>query len=172
MAQTTSPKPSRMRPWLRVLLFASLALNLAVAGMAAGVFLRGGPLRDHHGDRDFVTPYTRAFDEDQRRDLRRALRDGFVAQRGKDGARPDLIQDYRDALTVLRADPFDPSAMARVLDRQSARAAERQSMGQEVLGTYLAALTPEARAAYAQRLEDEINHLANRRERWQRSNPR
>ncbi|WGW05597.1 periplasmic heavy metal sensor [Tropicibacter oceani] len=172
MADKDSPTPPRMRPWLRVLLFASLALNLAIAGMAAGVVLRGGSPHDRHESRDFVTPYTRAFDERQRDDLRRALRDGYLTRKDKDGARDDLTLDYRAALDVLRSEPFDAAAMAAILERQGARTADRQAMGQQVLSTYLAALSPQEREAYAQRLAQEITRLEARRERWKRDSSR
>ncbi|MFW2544654.1 periplasmic heavy metal sensor [Primorskyibacter sp. 2E107] len=165
---TGPDRPTGKRRWLRALLFVSLALNLAVIGLAVGLMLRGAPPRGpERGGADYVMPYTRALDADQRRAVWRDLKRDFSERRDQHGKdRQDLIQDYRDALAVLRADRFDSAAMMAILDRQSARATERQQVGQQVLNAYLASLTPEARAAYAARLAREIDHLQERRNRW------
>ncbi|MBE9639937.1 periplasmic heavy metal sensor [Salipiger mangrovisoli] len=158
---SASPKASRAPRWMRLLLLGSLALNLAVAGVVAGGLLRhGGPDRDGPPrGRDFITPYTRAFSEDQRRELGHKLFSSFERKQG-DRPRPAPFGDYRSAVEVLRADPFDSAAFAQALTAQDARAAERQKMGQQVLVDYVSALSPEARTAYADRLEAELDDLA------------
>ncbi|WP_425102454.1 periplasmic heavy metal sensor [Tropicibacter sp. S64] len=165
-------KPPRTRPWLRALLFVSLALNLVVVGLAVGLVLRGGPPHPPRGGADYVIPYTRALDEDQRRAVWRDLRQDFRDKRRQDAPGPDMIADYRDALDVLRADPFDPAAMMAVLERQTARATDRQVTGQKVLSAYLASLSPTDRAAYAARLAQEIDQLEQRRNRWREGRTR
>ena len=59
-------------------------------------------------------------------------------------------------LAVLRAEPFDAGAFAEVLDRQNARAAARQQRGQEILVSYVAAMSPEGRAAFADRVAEAL----------------
>ncbi|MCA0939518.1 periplasmic heavy metal sensor [Yangia mangrovi] len=158
-----APKPSRSPGWMRWLLLASLALNLAVVGVVAGGLLRHG--RPEHGGpprgREFITPYTEAFSKDQRRELGRQLFSSFERKQG-DRPRPAPFGDYRNALSLLRAEPFDSAAFSEALSAQDARAAERQKMGQQVLVEYVTALSPEARAAYADRLEAELDELAKR----------
>ena len=150
----------RMALWLRLVLFASLALNLAVAGVVVG-----GVLRGHDGfhppprGRDFVFPYTHALDEDQRRELGRSLRGRIERQRDTRG---DFLAEYRTAIETLRTEPFDPAAFAATLDRQGARAERRQEEGQRMLVEYVAGLSPEQRAVYAQRLEDKISEIGKR----------
>ena len=150
-----------MSGWVRVVFFASLALNLLVVGLVAGLIWNGGPPRaDALSGRDGVTPYTRAFDDSQRRAIRRALRRAFVeGRRDREG----LVGPYREALELLRADPFDAVAMAAVLDRQAAFSEQRRQRGQEVLTRFLAGLSVAERQAYADRLEDEIARLQRRR---------
>ncbi|MBY6004603.1 periplasmic heavy metal sensor [Salipiger bermudensis] len=157
----TTAKTPKMTTGLRVLLFASLAANLAVAGVVAGLFLtrpdidRDGPPRG----RDFVFPYTHALKEEQRRELGRTLRGQVERQRDTPG---DFLDEYRTAIEILRAEPFDPAAFAATLDRQGERAENRQAKGQRLLVDYVAQLTPEERAAYAQRLEDRIREVSEK----------
>lgn len=151
-----------MRGWVKAVLVGSLALNLLVAGLAVGAFLHGPPGHTPR-DRDPALPFTRAFDEDQRRDLRRALHAEF-RQRREDGS--GLIEDYQQALTVLRAEPFDPEALRAALEAQGARADMRRVRGQAILAQMLGNMSPEARRAYADRLEHELQDILDRRERW------
>ena len=151
-----------MRGWLKAVLFGSLALNLLVAGLAVGVVFDGPPGHPPR-DRDPALPFTRAFDEDQRHDLRRALRKEFDKRRG-DGS--GLIEDYREALAVLRAEPFDAEALKAALDKQGARAETRRERGQQILAEMLAGMSPADRKAYADRLERELDEILERRARW------
>lgn len=151
-----------MRGWLRVVLFASLAMNLLIVGLVAGAAFRGGPFRDGGpGGREPVTPYTRAFEEDQRKDLRRALARAFVGAR--DGTRSEITLAYREALGLLRADPYDADAMRAVLRKQAELSDTRRRKGEDVLGSYLAGMTVEERRAYADRLEAEIVRFGRKR---------
>ncbi|WP_421905017.1 periplasmic heavy metal sensor [Mameliella sp.] len=156
-----SEKENTARPgrWLRILLFLSLALNLLVVGAAVGFFLNGPPAP--RGDRsDPVLPYTRAFDEDQRRELRRGL---WRAMRKDAGAmRAGYLADYQRGLDLLRQDPFDQAALAALLADQAARGVEVRARGQEVLLNFLAEMSPEERRAYADRLESELERMRSR----------
>lgn len=139
MSQDT--KTPKMTTGLRVLLFASLAANLAVVGVVAGLYLnrpdmdRDGPPRG----RDFVFPYTHALKEEQRRELGRNLRSQIERMRDTPG---DFLAEYRMAIETLRAEPFDPAAFAATLDRQGERAEARQAEGQRMLVDYVARLSP------------------------------
>lgn len=152
---------SRAPKWMRVLLIGSLALNLLVVSLFAGVMLRrDGPVGRSFHARDIVTPYARAVHEDDRRNLGRELRKAWRA------ARPDLAAlkaDYDTILTLLRADELDRAQLSRVLDVQAERGRVRQGVGQNVLLNYLAGLSVEERRAYADRLEQEIARAAARR---------
>lgn len=140
-----------MRPRLRALLFGSLALNLAVLGVVAGLLVQGPPPRERMHDP--VAPYTRAFDEDQRHALWQELRQHYRAARDRDG-RPDVPGEYRAALAALRADPFDAEAFRAILAEQGRRADERRQRGEQVLVSYVLSLPEAERRAYADRLEE------------------
>ena len=67
---------SRPKPWVRALLVASLALNLAVAGLAAGWALRhGGDHAGHHPSRlDMAASHPRTLGRGPPRDWPRHAR--------------------------------------------------------------------------------------------------
>ena len=150
-------KQTKTAPWLRIVLFASLAANLAVVGIVGGMFFLRPPL-DRDGPprgRDFVFPET------QRHDLGRNLRGAFDRDRDRVSGR-SFLSGYRSALDVLRAEPFDAQAFGAALRAQGAEAEQRQAAGQRVLVDYVAALPAEDRQAYADRLEAEIEEMAQR----------
>ena len=161
---TETPKKPMMPRKIRIVLFVSLALNLVVVGLVAGMIAKGGPSHAGYRDRDPVMPYTRAFNEEQRRDLRRALRGAYVARPQQE--KSDLVDGYKQALAALRAAPFDVRKLEAVVAQQKAHATRRQGAGQAVLSQFLSAMTPQERAAYADRLEIEIDRMSERRERW------
>ncbi len=123
---------------LRVVLVVSLALNLAVAGVAAGWWLR------HGGGA-------------------RGMRNAMRAQGGPRGA---LLESMAALVADLRTEPFDASKVAARLAEQRAVFAARFEMGQAALVAHLANKSASERAAYADRLEAEIAayHARRRRE--------
>ncbi|MEC3861882.1 periplasmic heavy metal sensor [Mesobacterium sp. TK19101] len=160
MATTETAQPRGTRRWVRVLLFVSLALNLMVVGLAAGMIWRGLPdHREAPQSRDQTMPYTRALERDDQRALRRQLREAFA---GAPRDRGDLARAYRRSVELLRAEPFDPDALRANLDAQSRNAQARLTTGQKVLADYLATMSPSQRAAYADRLEQEITRFEAR----------
>ena len=158
---TRDAKTPKMTAGMRIVLFASLAANLAVVGVVAGLYFNRPDMdrdRPPRG-RDFVFPYTHALDEDQRHELGRNLRSRIERQRD---TREGFLAEYRTAIETLRAEPFDQDAFAATLDRQGARAERRQKEGQRMLVEYISTLSPEQREVYAQRLEDKIDKIG----RW------
>ena len=164
MAQDQNGKHPRMKPWLRGLLFVSLAGNLPVIGLVLGHLIGDGPKRGHDR-RDFVTPYTRAFTEEQRRDLWRAFR-RERPQQGYGGPGPAF--GYAQAIALLRADSFDVAAMEALLQAQAGRAEDRRKRGHVVLARYLAQMSDADRAAFADRLETQLDELKRRRDKFRK----
>ncbi len=163
---TQTPKKPPMGRRIRLVLFASLALNLVVIGLVAGVVFKGGPpSRGAPRGFDTVLPYSRAFTDDQRRELRRELRKSFVPGKG-DKRGGGIVESYHEALGVLRQDPFERARFDDVMRKQKALAEKRHGTGQDLLAKYLDAMTAEERAAYADRLEAEIANMSKRRKRW------
>jgi uncharacterized membrane protein len=138
---------------MRSLLVASLALNLLVVGLAAGWALRhaGGA---HPSRLDMAGgPLTRALSTEDRHEIGQQMR---AAWREADDGRGDLRDSYDALLADLRAVPFDPARVSARMRQHRERFAVRFEMGQEVLVTHLAAMSPADRRAYADRLEERI----------------
>jgi uncharacterized membrane protein len=150
---TTAPKSAppapRTQTWVRVLLGLSLAANFAVAGVVAGAFLRGSDRMSEVRELGFG-PFTRALDDDDRRELRRAF---IESQPDLREGRRQMRNDMQVLLSVLRADPFDQAAAEAALANGTERGRERAELGQRLILERLAGMTPAQRQAFADRLE-------------------
>lgn len=144
---------------LRVLLVLSVALNLAVIGVVAGAVMRDPPRQDPSRGPAFG-PYDRALTEEDRKALREAFRREVPQFREEWRQMQD---DMAELQTALRADPYDPAHVAEVFARQHVRGAQMMALGQKLLAERLAAMTPEERAAYANRLEQRMDDRRDRR---------
>lgn len=138
--------------WVRVTLVLSLALNLMLAGLIGGAaLLRHGPPGITEGRDLGVIPFLAALPREERRALFLALRDDAGPLRDN---RRALQEEARGTLAALRAEPFNAEAFAARLAAQRARVAERVSVGDRALVKRLSEMQPEARAAFADRLEE------------------
>lgn len=140
---------------VRIALAVSVALNLAVAGLFAGSFLK-----DNEGGRRDVReigfgPFSEALSRDDRKALRKML---FARLPEMKQARQEAAQDAQNLLGVLRATPFDPAQLSAVMEAQRQRMAGRLEVGQGLMRDLLVAMTPEARLAFADRLEAHLRH--------------
>lgn len=155
----TVKKPRR---WLMPLLFASLALNLLIAGIVVGwMASHGGDRRpDYRTVRGLVgEPFLRALPDDQRRAMMQdVLRE---APRIRE-SRESLRARFEAFLTALRAEPYDPNAVAELLKEQRDVALRRQDIGERLLLERLNTMTPEQRDAYATALERSFRRLRQR----------
>jgi uncharacterized membrane protein len=154
----TTPE-TKPRRWLMPAFLVSLALNLLVAGMVVGwMGNKRGP--DNPDDRRagalVGTPFVRALPPDDRRALARELQSNRTALRDN---REALRARFDTLLAALRADPFDPEAVRQVLADQRNTASARQDIGEELLIARLAAMTPDARRAYADRLNQALRNV-------------
>lgn len=135
--------------WVRILLVGSLAFNLLVVGMVAGFALRGegrAPMA-----RDGGWPYVAALPVRDRlavgRDIRQALRAGGMTREARRSS-------FDEALSLLRDDPFSVERFEALLSRQFAAASLVQDAGRRALLAKIAAMRPEERARYADRLAE------------------
>jgi uncharacterized membrane protein len=157
----TNPKPSSLKQpkppfrWGRAVLFVSLALNLAVAGVVGGTVLgRFGHDRNNLVARDIGFGL---FNEALTPQDRKALRGAYVrAVPDIKSERAKMRGDLKAILAALRADPFDVDALETALDTGSARLAARQAQGQVVILDYLQNLSNAQRADLADRLENSL----------------
>jgi hypothetical protein len=151
--------------WLKAALVASLALNLAVAGIVAGALL--GERRDQRrlppaeAARELgLGPYTRALELADRRALGTAVRERLRTAGGPRAIRAEIRQDFAQVLAAIRADPFDADRVAALIAAQAARAEARRDLGAALLVERLAEMDAERRAAYADRLEAGLRRFA------------
>lgn len=142
---------------LRIALAISVALNLAVLGVVAGAALKhGGAFGGYDGARDVgFGPFTEALGREDRKALRQAILSKAPELRS---SRKEMQEDTQSLLAVLRADPFDPAGLAAVMEQQRARMVDRLGLGQAVMRDFLIAMTPDARKAFADRLEERLMH--------------
>lgn len=164
MTDTTDPTPPAPRPWTRVLLVASLALNLLVLGAVGGALWHGGP---HHEDRarrhgHTGGPLTRALSDEDRHAILKQMR--AARDQGTEG-RANLDAAMKALVADLRAQPFDRDAAARHLAQQRAFFSDRIARGQNLLLDRLAEMTQAERAAYADRLQAALKTPRRRHDR-------
>ena len=152
---------TRAPRWMRVLLILSLAGNLAVLGVVAGAAIRHGGLAERPpavSELGFG-PYTEALDDKDRRALRQAFRDEAPDFRA---LRKAAKADFDSLIAILRAEPYDGDAAARIVAGQEARLRTGVQIGQRLLLARLAEMTPEERAAFADRLQLALEHPSKR----------
>lgn len=154
----TEPAASvRTAPWVKVVLALSLALNLAVIGLAAGAWMKGGS-RGMPRDLSFG-PFSEALSHDDRRALRRAL-----LQRAPDfrASRNAARAEFAALVAVLRAQPLDPVALRSALSDIETRNAGRLELGRSLIEARLTAMSDADRRAFADRLEAGLKHTPRR----------
>jgi uncharacterized membrane protein len=134
---------------VKIALAVSVALNLAVAGLAAGAWLRDGPRGGMPRDMSFG-PFSEALDDADRKSIRRSLLSRVGEFREQ---RQAAKAEFEALLVALRAEPFDASAMQAALAAIEARNSERLELGRTLIETRLIEMSPEARKAFADRLE-------------------
>ena len=135
--------PSR-RSWLKWALVASVALNLAFAGLVAGALIKGPPPAPWPGIALFQ--YARALPDPYRDDLRDSLRER--RQEWKDAR--EALRDQRRALaTALTAEPYAPETVADLLHREVTLTSELSGRGADLLLAQIERMSPQDRAGYA-----------------------
>lgn len=143
---TAVPTTSR---GVKIALALSVALNLAVAGLAAGAWLRDGSHGGMPRDMSFG-PFSEALDDADRKAIRRALLDRLGEFREQ---RQAARAEFETLLVALRAEPFDPAAMQAALVAIEARNSQRLKLGRTLIESRLIEMSPEERAHFADRLE-------------------
>lgn len=154
--------------WMRVLLVCSLAVNLAIAGIIAGAFYGNGPPASRAmadgSPRDaareaFFGPLGDVLAKDDRRAIRREV---IKNRRDLRDLRNALRGTYTDLLPLLRAETFDRPAFEAVLSTQRDAAGNIHKFAHNLVIDRLEVLTPEDRAAMADRLEGSIKRAGKR----------
>lgn len=146
--QQPAAKPTRL---IQIMLLASLALNLLFVGAIGGAFARGegGGRGALVRDLNFG-PLTEALTKEDREGLRRAFIKAAPDMRGE---RANQREDIKSLLDILRQEPFERDAVAALFSRQMERTKMRLTLGQGMVLDLMTQMTPQARAAFADRLE-------------------
>lgn len=147
MVEKAPGKPGKF--W-KIVLVLSLALNLAVVGLVAGVGLRaagGKPPRNV----DFgFGPIGQALSQEQRRSIGLALRDNPEIRQGvRRGA-----QMIEGLVTALRAPVVDEGALLEALDFGSGRHRAMQDAAKAAFIEEVGRMSEAERLAFADRLEN------------------
>ncbi|WP_224825848.1 periplasmic heavy metal sensor [Cognatishimia sp. MH4019] len=148
---------SRAPRWMRVVLVLSLALNLLIVGAVVGAVSSGKKGGPRMSDVSFG-PYTAALSREDRRALRRAIRD-----RSDRPNRAAARENFQTFLNVLRTEPLDVAEMTRVFEAQGALAQARQAAGKTALLEHIAEMGAADRAAFADRLEEVLRRGPGKR---------
>ena len=151
--------PSK-RSWVMPLLAVSLVVNMLIVGIIAGFFFANGGGKGDRIDgptRSLVgTPFIREIEPEDRRALALEIRRDDARLREN---RTALRTRFEALLDALNADPFDPEAVRAILREQRDIALRRQNIGEALLVDQLQKLSPEERAAYADRLARDLRRL-------------
>lgn len=149
MTDTTPPKPKApRRRWTRIALLVSLGFNLAFFGLFAGLAFKGPP-----GPGGGMDPgmrfYGAALPEPYRADLGRSLR----ASRDEWAPPRQRLHDLRGNLAAaLTAEPYDPAAVAAVVESGPETMASLGRRGAGLLLEQIGRMDAATRAEYARRL--------------------
>lgn len=142
--------------WLRLALVVSLALNLAVAGIVGGALLgrTSEAPREAQLSRELgLGPFLGALDDHDRAELRAAAK----ARRGElRSGRAEWKQAFEESLQVLRSEPFDADRLRALVERQAQLAGAARGIGQDLLIAQLARMDQAERAAFADRIEQDL----------------
>jgi uncharacterized membrane protein len=157
---------ARRRRIFKIVLAASLALNLLLLGVFAGAALRHGGKGLPAGPRmhSYAVPYVQALPRADRRAIFQEIRKqhgGFDKQ-----ARREL---YQDMLAGLRADPFDPAAVEAVLNTQSEAVQGAQTSSQTAWLAQVLKMSQAERLEYADAVEEALKNRRERRGRKKRA---
>ncbi|MGB0658573.1 MAG: periplasmic heavy metal sensor [Mangrovicoccus sp.] len=146
------PEKPHMPLWGKLVLGASLAFNLLILGIVGGfLWMASG-----HGDRPPPRPFGGAVPYFRYLDIpdQRALAKNFREDASEFGLSRGSEREHREALiAILRADPFDPEALAALLSERHDAFSKLGERGQLRFSNYVADMSSAERLAVAQRIE-------------------
>lgn len=150
MSEVTK-KTSGIR-WGKLVLVASLSLNVLVVGLVAGTVLSGDPRVKPNAETTdgSIRAVIGALRQEDRRAIGRALHDG------KRGAMQDRKAANDALLETLRADVFDKVAFEEAMTTQAALATGRYAKSAAILAERLNGMSEEERSAFTDRFEQEL----------------
>lgn len=132
---------------LKLVLVVSLGINLAIGGLALGVWAIDKPMRPPSADA--VALLTFALPQEHRDALRQQLVNRRVELRSNRAAIKELRGQMIEA---MQAEPFDIVVIERILQRQRARFLTLGELAHSALLERIELLTPEERVIYLESL--------------------
>jgi uncharacterized membrane protein len=159
---------SRTPGWIKLLLIASLSVNVAVVGLAGG-----SALRHWQAESERVRqPNEPGLDRRQSRILRmvpEARRDEartiLLSRQDEYEAAREAMRKAQDALIgAMRQDPFDPGRFNAVLAERREASARMWGIGYEQMGEIVQRLDAAERAEMARQLEERTRQWMKRME--------
>ena len=162
MDDKKAPKPGKA---LKLILFASLVVNLLIIGLVVGaISSRGG--HDKAGAppfRDFgLGPFASVLTDTQRD----KFRDEFKTRSGDlRENRKRLEREVVRLIEAMRAEEFDPNTVAQILENQRNNVLRVQEFGHSLFVDALSDLSDEERRALADRIEEKLRKRPKRGDR-------
>ncbi|RWR29720.1 periplasmic heavy metal sensor [Sinirhodobacter populi] len=147
---------------MKMLLIASLAVNVLVVGVAVGGYLgldRQSPPRPPQPPDMALGPLGSAFSREDRAAM---MREAEKAGADLGMMRDSLRQDMQALLAALTAEPWDPDRVQRSLAEMRVRTERRAELGEKVMIDRLSAMSPDERQAYAAKLRARFDRLLSR----------
>ena len=140
-------KPSKA---LRIVLVASLALNVAVIGVVAGLAMSS---KNHRSMPQRVSFEFGVFGRILDREDRRAIGEEFRKSGPNPMSRSARRAQVDEIADALRASPFEPSLLSELMTNMRDQSSRVQQNAQTAFVAHLTAMTPEKRAVLADRLD-------------------
>jgi len=158
MTNTSDMRPLRRCPlWVKILLVASISLNLVVAGVVGGKALR---MREEGGRFERMTARIVAMLPEERREEGRAILTARTDEIRALGA--ERLAANRRVLEAMRAEPMETAALEAALRARREAMAKRVAVFHKGIAELAGTLSPAERAAFAAEIEQKLR----RRGRW------
>lgn len=148
-------------PWLKLLLAASLALNLGGLGVVAGMMLRHGGPSSMGVQRDLgLGPLGYALNHQDWQ----VIRPQFLGLREQMKEEHRILRaEYDQILVLLRSPDLDTLAFQQAMGRVADLNTSRLQRVRDVIGEYVARMDAPKRAEFADRLEKTLTSKSGQR---------
>ena len=161
-----APKAGGTSKRFRLLLGASLALNLLFVGAFVGAYAKSGGARSGPPNlRSVADPYVSAFDQRAKRAMRTDMRAQLPDRKQAMAANR---ADYEAFLQIVRQEPFDAARASEIMETQFERGGQFQRVGRKLSIERISQMSPEERKAYADRLQERLENPKKRKKRKER----
>lgn len=159
----TETKINPKKPWMKILLVASLGLNLAVAGLVIGAKLSGhGDKRAHFSGATGLRVFMHALPDTQRREVRKYFRINRTRIHTNGEAMRGAMQTIHVAII---ARPFDANALHAAFAAQRMHITTSTKDAQKAFVAIISGMTDTQRMDYVKAMQEQ-------RRKWRENHPR